>query len=379
MSGYETNLSPYAPVNKPNKFPEITKPNIIGFFSVDGNRQFIPNASNLKYLVLPTNLRQLSMDLNAEYENRVPKSETQNERIDHLLKFILENKTRLYHVNEQPLHQNDDKLLACDFICFRGLLRLLMCSPYDEREDWIIMATKYKGNIYLCQRETPRKISQRQNETESQKKILSYGFKFEQYIFTNDPQIPPNGQISTNEREEFCCMYKTTLTGMNIIFGAEVDGVTSQKKVDLNQFDPNQLEFVEAKLKLQEKHFRQKRNFLKYKSLNWWCQSFLVNIKRIIVGIRSESGFVFELEKVDVKNLQKMGSQYWTPAVCVKFLENFLVMVAKITKNVNCPDTVFEFYWNPSGKKNIKYNVKNGKNEFSFLPDWYVQNINVKN
>lgn len=163
------------------------RPILQGFFSVDKNRKYISNASNLKCLYLKNDKDEhIHLDLNKGYENvqHKPPNAAENEKLDHLLEFIKRNvlphRKRMMLQNEN-LHNN---FLGYEFVCFRGLLRLLMCSPYEFRDDWIILATKYKGTIYLCRMETPQKKHEQLMRTEQVEKILSYGFKFEQYMLT---------------------------------------------------------------------------------------------------------------------------------------------------------------------------------------------------
>lgn len=59
---------------------------------------------------------------------------------------------------------------------------MLMCTPYEKDEDWIICATKWKGTIFLCASETRRKRLKREQMTDKQKQFMSWGFKFEQYM-----------------------------------------------------------------------------------------------------------------------------------------------------------------------------------------------------
>lgn len=89
------------------------------------------------------------------------------------------------------------------------------------------------------------------------------------------------------------------------MYGAEMDGILSDEILDLDTVDLNKLHFVELKVKLKEERENQKRNYLKFKLRNWWCQCFLVNIKRIIVGIRNQNGIVHQLTDVDVHSIPK--------------------------------------------------------------------------
>lgn len=170
-------------VHEPKNFPSFSPPTIIGSFSLDGNRVYIPDTRNCKYVRKNDLGNPLHLDLNKGYENVIRKSsQCENENLDHLLRFIIENMPKLVHSKDSTASQR--KSLNVDFVCFRGLLRLVMCTPYENRDSWIILATKFNGTIYLCALETDEKKHERLNMTESTKKILSYGFKFEQYMLT---------------------------------------------------------------------------------------------------------------------------------------------------------------------------------------------------
>jgi RAT1-interacting protein len=173
-------LKPNFRHNRTSHFPNISKPKIVGSFSVDKLRTYQNDNSNLKYLVLPKD-KKFSFNLNEGFELYQFKPEQSHaEKIDHLLSYILKNLDKS--------KQRDDgapaagQFLRHDFVCFRGLMRLLMCTPYEFRESWSILATKYKGTIYLCAKELEEKRMERLNATDMSKKICAYGFKFEQFI-----------------------------------------------------------------------------------------------------------------------------------------------------------------------------------------------------
>lgn len=101
-------------------------------------------------------------------------------------------------------------------------------------------------------------------------------------------------------------MFKTKLTGKRLLYGAEMDGIEKVERVDLNEADMNKLEFVELKVKLREEHKNQKINNLRFRLRNWWCQCFLANIKKIVVGTRSPAGIVDEMTELDVRSIPKL-------------------------------------------------------------------------
>lgn len=179
-SSKNTLLSP-SNTREPARFPSISQPKIIGSFSVDENRQYLPDARNCKYVYRNYRSDRVDFNLNDGIDEvkRKPDS-AKDEKITHLLEFIARNKRKL---KRNPT-ETSNGVLAADFVCFRGLLRLIMCSPYEQRDPWIILATKYKGTIYLCAQETEKQIHERMNITNELKRILSYGFKFEQFILS---------------------------------------------------------------------------------------------------------------------------------------------------------------------------------------------------
>lgn len=183
----DTYLSPRAS-REPKHFPSFSVPKIIGSFNLDENRTYSPGTKNCKYLRKAGLEYPVHLDLNKGYENVIHKSaQCENEKLDHILRFITENMDKLEDHDEHvegKRRTDHKKKINVDFVCFRGLLRLLMCTPYENRDPWIILATKFKGTIYLCAHETEQKQTERLNTSDTSQRILSYGFKFEQYMLT---------------------------------------------------------------------------------------------------------------------------------------------------------------------------------------------------
>lgn len=177
----KTNLIPKQIDNR-TRFPSFTQPMVVGAFSVDGSRLYSETRQNCKYVYKKIYSERRTYDLNTGIDNVIRKLEScKEEKLSHLLHFIMKNLPQI----RQPTGLIDqNQLLVADFVCFRGLLRQIMCTPYEHREPWIISAIKFKGTIYLCAEETQKQAQDRANQTDTLKKILSYGFKFEQYILT---------------------------------------------------------------------------------------------------------------------------------------------------------------------------------------------------
>lgn len=320
-----TNLLPKKIDNR-TRFPSFTKPWVVGAFSVDGNRLYSHSRKNCKYVYKQVYSERRTYDLNTGIDNVVRKVEScKEEKLSHLLQFILDNLSQI----RQPTGLIDrNKVLMADFVCFRGLLRQIMCTPYEYREPWIILAIKFKDTIYLCAEETQKQAQDRVNQTDTLKKILSYGFKFEQFILTgltfhsisiyffipsdyfnstDDPCVEPMTDIPVNENEEFCCMFSATLNGNKLLYGAEMDGIEEYAPIDIKSVDFNRCNFVELKVKLLEQNERQRQNYFRFKLRNWWCQTFLANIQKIIVGTRNDDGIVDGVSVLHVRDIPKQN------------------------------------------------------------------------
>lgn len=77
------------------------------------------------------------------------------------------------------LIKNNSDRLDADFICRRGVLKAILCSPYQKFEEWTICACKYRGTIYLCD------FSKNENQGAHVYKhnvYTTWGYKFEQYM-----------------------------------------------------------------------------------------------------------------------------------------------------------------------------------------------------
>ena len=82
---------------------------------------------------------------------------------------------------QQPLRP-----LHIEFVCFRGLLTVLIYTPYENQEGWRILATKFQNTIYLWQmkdlRENGNSFSRNPRNAQRMQEMTMWGFKFEQYL-----------------------------------------------------------------------------------------------------------------------------------------------------------------------------------------------------
>ncbi|XP_067007859.1 decapping and exoribonuclease protein [Anabrus simplex] len=342
-------------------FPSFQRPVVSGYFSLDSERKYCPDMTELKYIYMPSNLNDVKFDLNKGVESMVRSiNEYPDEKLDNILKWILQNKNMFSNEYTRPL---------ADFVCYRGLLTMIMCTPFEQREGWIILATKWKGMMYLCAKETEEARIQREQYTEKQKRFMAWGFKFEDYLTSEKPDIKPNSEQPLIGKPEFCVVFRGKLDSHRILFGAEMDGIVNKTEVK-NLEELQKAEFVELKTSRVIQHERQYENFTKYKLIKWWGQSFLVGIERVLCGYRDDRGVVHQIQEHKVKDLPKLAKKAWDPSVCMNFCNSFLSFTKTVVQEDD-PSTVWKFVWTPGS--DVTYTKVPGPSELTFLPKWFTK------
>jgi len=322
--------------------------------------------SGLNYLARPKNPEKVQLDLNVgldRVERKGEESQGGAEGLDNLLRAILGNRERFAVAGElESLHT--------DLVCYRGLLTTLLCTPYEGREGWEVEVVKWRGTMYLKQRETAERRRQRERETERQRTMSSWGYKFEQYLSTPTPGTSPDTSEPVNESEEFCCVFRSRVGGLSMVYGAEMDAYTSVKELDRREhLSPDK--FVEMKTSREVENDRQARTFRRFKLLKWWAQSFLVGTPEVLCGWRDDDGVVWRLESFTVRNIPKAG-EGWQPNVCFNFLTSVLTKLREVVEEGL--DKVWELSYNPHrGLEVQRCRVQGG--EHPVLPPWYTNQI----
>ena len=183
-----------------------------------------------------------NVSLNLDYNvNRAikPTPLKENEAITNLLKGILEFKHTLAVKGELDSLHTDVVCFRFWFLSyfshvtidsiFRGLLTVLLCTPYERRDGWIIDVVRWRGTLYLLQVETNKRKEEKRKESRRQKQMSSWGYKFEQLMTSAVPGEAPNTEIPVNENEEFCCLFRTRIGKVSVVYGAEMDAYQSDK------------------------------------------------------------------------------------------------------------------------------------------------------
>lgn len=351
----DVNAALAAPTSATLAFPKI-----VGCYSLDSERNYQPNFSRLKYLV-PHHGNDVNFDLNRGFKQFLnkPPGAARDEKIDHLLEFIAKNFRKL----RQP---EQERILRYDFVCFRGLLTKIMITPF-EQENWTIRATCLNGTIYMWSWEEERDFPHKD-------KFVHWGYKFENYMFSKLPHQTPDANEPANANEEFCVMFSTRVNNTLVLYGAEVDGVNSSVVIDERNELLNGVKLVEVKTSRIITNQKGERTFLQ-KTLKWFCQSFLVGIENVYVGLRDDRGVVKTVEKYPVNDLPNKAAGLWNKKDCLKFLDAFLKFAQRVVGNQSEPYVTWLFNFDC---RNSVVNVRKVENnlDYLFLPQWYIDMIN---
>ncbi|XP_054156336.1 decapping and exoribonuclease protein-like [Oppia nitens] len=325
----------------------LDRPEKIGYYSVrhrleDDEREYVGNASELKYLHIPS---PIILDLTHGYDKSVRYGEWGNSKLDKLLKWISIN------IQESDSHR---PLLDADFVTTRRVLAYIMTYPYQRIEQLTIAAVKFRGNIYLC----PFWPTQ-QPKSDSLNQMSFSGYRFEKYLTSTDPNRASD--LDEFDRNGYIGVIKTQMTTNapkrsvhSVIFTSKLDCL-ADKWSKSNSLD----QFVELKCA---------KKLNRHKLLQWWAHTHLIGVPIIHCGIRDDRLMVKTVQEIKVDSLRE--NTFWTPEVCLNFMNDFLTHVKQVVIDDN-PDLVYLFECRPRHVITCTKMIK--PTDFEVLPNWYVE------
>ncbi|GAB0090934.1 hypothetical protein DMENIID0001_057150 [Sergentomyia squamirostris] len=351
----------------------VPKPRLIGHFSVI-REEYVNSMKNVRYLCLPsTPHEQIQWDLNTGFENYTDQKQNPRGKIDRILKFIQGFPHKV---------SGRDKILFPDFVCSRGFLSTLMKTPYPRPDNnsrimapypnrnkpsgWNVLASKYRGTIYLWPIDGDTKM---EDVCLSQRKAMYYGFKFRQMITTHQLNKPSTID-EPYVREKFSGVFDTKLGQHRLLYAGEIFGVDSDVALKSHS------DFLKPSVKIIQMHTKvnamSNSIFLKDKLMHWWCKTVLIGAETIYAGNRTRQGILESIEPIAVRSIPRKAQHYWSDSVCLKFTIAFLDMVKAEMKDIDDPDTVYQFSYNPEIRDQVLYEILPKDSELKVLPSWYI-------
>ncbi|KAL3997985.1 RAI1 like PD-(D/E)XK nuclease family protein [Acanthocheilonema viteae] len=330
-------------------FPAFDKPSVIGEMCVTKQRDVLPGRCRAKYLHEKVIGQRCNFDLNIGYRQFESKDVLHNEKLDVLLKWIL--------IHSEPESSLEKVCHRADFVCWRGTLTRIACSPYECRDGWRVAVVRYKSVNFICEFPTNEKILRLKSMSDRDKLMTYWGFKFEQYVTSDSLSSEPNRNEPVTNLEEFDVIVKARLggrrDGFRILYSGETDCIDAEG------------EYVE--LKTQYKELAD--NFWRYKAMKWWVQSFLIGIQNIVVGFRDNNGIVTRIEQFKVPQLAKKARQ-WSANVTFNFLLAVLNRLKELLE-VSSDLTYYVLEFDPS-KGCVMFQTSASNTTFNFLPNWFL-------
>lgn len=369
MEALKLHPSQYVNAEETYPTPQFSKPTIRGYYSVKDN-ECTPSLEQLRYIskrYILEEQRNLNFDLNRAYEPNTNQVEE-----DRKPKYA----TCIRNISSPEFTFVNDELKP-DFVCSRGILHLLLGSPYKKYDaysrDWVILAMKRKGTIYL-RTDRIEEWTDQANKPDNVKKAAAYGFKFEQYILTDEPNQEQNDRTKPVKKwDKFNVVLKSTLNGKSLLYNAEIDGVYSKTKIeDLDGLRKAAL--VEVKVVNERRYTQFRRDLTRFNYLTWWAQSHLSGIEKLVVGIRDENGICNSTVPYTVKTLPNAAGEFWKPTVCMTFLSDFLETVKEKLQVVDSEVEVYKFNFDVRNDTIYCTKLRDGHG-MDFLPQWYLSYI----
>ena len=331
----------------------LREPLKVGEFSLDDQRKFHNDARAKKFFDDVANGvpdTRVEFDLRKGYETFAKRDESEKEYLDFILRWIMENRV---------------DLTSIDFVCWRGLMTKLLTTPYENREGWIVAASKCRGTWFLYDFETEAKKLRESQMNEEQREMTYWGYKFEQYVATTQRGGQPDVEAPVNNAEGYCRVVKSKVNEHSLVFAGEVDCLDETTTTSAPAY-------LELKTSRELANQRQRDNFYRFKALKFWAQSFLLGIPRIICGFRDDEGIVRRLETFQtlrIPHLVREIRDSWSGDVCLRFLNAFLTCVKQ---HVTSPDPTDVVLFTFEPRKDIVIWQCPNDSPYVFLPKWFI-------
>ncbi|KAG6461019.1 hypothetical protein O3G_MSEX012373 [Manduca sexta] len=356
-------------------------PKIVGYMSVDKERESHSDLSQLKFVTTIPQGRA-HMDLNYNLDNSVKCPIDNNEKkIDLVLKYLIEHKDQYDELQKTEL----------TIITHRHTLINIMCTAFKFSHPIRVMACFYKKCIYIWSMDTSQDFDHRIFRSDQTEKSRDWDYKFEQYMSSDLPNTFPDLHKPVIENEEFSLYIKSQVADHNLFYRAQIDGMlATNKKIpeppNTNDFETNMKyisdnnNFVDLKSTKQVTSRRIEEDFRNLKLLKCWCRCYLTNLS-VVIGFRDDAGTVVSLKWLAVDEMAECLKLGWDPQRAVTYLGNFITFIKKTftdhMRSKSTPET--------SGPISMQFDTEFGKrmtvtrnsnSDNNILPEWYLEAMN---
>ncbi|XP_043281638.1 decapping and exoribonuclease protein-like [Venturia canescens] len=333
----------------------FSRSRILGYFSVDGDGNYLSDSSGLRYFNPMEN--QVPIDLNEGFDDFVVSQEKIHK--ERKLQWIDENRETIKAAPETG------RLIEPNFVCAPRILVHFMSIPYVPIHSWNLCAAKWKGTIYI----NTAKGFKRGNY-ENEEKFWYWNRKFYEY-FSESPEEAPNPKKPLAESEEFRCIYQRQIGQHSVLYSA-LRGAALPNKIFANPIPLDELKFIDLRTSKSIKHKGHEVSLKKYIFLRWWTNAILVNDDQVLCGFRDDNGIVHELKTYKTDDLPKLSEGCWDPQKCFDSCETILTKIAETVVD-DCDKTIYQIV--KRRNEDFEINKLEPSEENSVVPEWYKNSM----
>ncbi|KAL1419979.1 hypothetical protein MTO96_004612 [Rhipicephalus appendiculatus] len=353
--------------------PHYAVPQEVGIYSLVGAEgSYASGNVHGKYLSMPPRTDNLHWDLDDGFAKAERFVRNEVPTMDTLFRWILDNKRQFSSALEavSPRRSLISSEECVPFVCRRGSLHSVLCTPYDRPNDWLIGATRHGGAVYLRAFDTEawKKYSAERATNDVLDHFIYWGHKFEQYMTSERPGIAPDTHAPVIEHASVQVVARSRLAEHGIIICGEVAAIDTAA---VSQRRP-MAKYVELKTPVMVWNERQRFHMRKRKLWKWWSQSYIMGLKRVICASRDKKGIVQSLMEFDVDTMHEQCERenHWFRAEGLNFLKEFLSFVRSNMRRDE-PRVVYLFTYEP-GLERVTCKRLDAPREYEVLPDWFL-------
>ncbi|XP_071508160.1 decapping and exoribonuclease protein-like [Diadema antillarum] len=348
-------------------YPSFRDPTEIGHFSLDADRRVHCDARFLEFYTPPKDPRKTYFNLRKGYKDFIDRDDDEKDRLNSLTTWMLKKRNVISRPAEsqesseaEGKRNNEGQMqrLNADFVTSRGHMTKFLCTPYENREGWAMAVTLFRGTYYISEVETEENRRQREAMSEKEKEMTFWGYKFEQYVTSDDGRTTSvDTSKPVNCNEAFCCVVQTKLGSHSLIYNGEVDC-----RINRPGAEPP-ANYVELKTSRKWYSDNNERNFYRYKLLKWWAQSYLLGVPEVVCGFRDDDGVVRHLKSFRTLDIPSSARGAWDGAVCCNFADQLLSYIKEIVK-IDDPRVVYMLERAPGSSEVNCVLHEDGKEQF---------------
>ncbi|EMR08723.1 hypothetical protein PNEG_02900 [Pneumocystis murina B123] len=240
----------------------------------------------------------LGADLSNGFDKRIERDETINEHLDGLLLSLCEYE-----------RQHGFQRTFVDILTWRGILTRFLCTPFDRCTAWAVNIVRFQNTIFIEDHLETISLP-----TEQEARMRFWGYKFETLSTLPDTwdncsrdQIEHRNDIIVNNHIQYCSVVRTSLDKTTLVMGGEVDCAWDAKPDPPENPVPH---YVELKTSRSLTTHSARKTFELHKLLKFWAQSFLLGVPRIIVGFRTDDGYLESIEEYKTQTIPSKTSSF---------------------------------------------------------------------